>query len=92
MSNLGGIMSTKLELSRITIDIPKVDHRKLKALAALHDKSMREIIIELIEEHLNCSKPHYPNKKTQKALANVQAGKDLVEADSVDDLFKKLGM
>lgn len=92
MNNERDVMSTKIELSRITIDIPKVDHRKLKALAALHDKSMREIIIELIEEHLRCGKSHYPNKKTQKALKNVEAGKDLVKAEGIDDLFKKLGM
>ena len=85
-------MSAKTELSRITIDIPKIDHKKLKALAALQDKSMREIIIELIEGHLSCSKSHYPNKKTQKALANVEKGKNLVVTENVDELFKKLGM
>ena len=85
-------MTVKAGLSRITIDIPRVDHKKLKALAALHDKSMREIIIELIEGHLGCAKSHTPNKRTRSVIANIEKGKNLVEAENVDDLFKKLGM
>lgn len=50
-------MSTKNDLSRITIDIPKEDHKRLKALAALEGKSMREIIIESIEERIAGSAP-----------------------------------
>ena len=34
--------------TRITFDIPTVDHKKLKVLAALEGKSMREILIEII--------------------------------------------
>lgn len=45
-------MSIKKDLSRITIDIPKVDHKKLKVMAASLGKSMREVIQELIEERL----------------------------------------
>ena len=86
------IMSTKIELSRITIDIPKVDHKKLKALAALHERSMREIIVELIKQHLECGLSHYPNKKTQDVLRNIEEGKNLVEAKNINDLFQKLGM
>ena len=85
-------MKIREELSRITVDIPKVDHLKLKAMAALTSKSMREIIIELIEEHLGCSKSHIPNKKTREAIGNIEKGKNLVKAKNVDDLFKKLGM
>ena len=48
-------MSTKSELSRITIDIPKEDHKRLKALAALEGKSMRELIMESIEERISGS-------------------------------------
>ncbi|MFV0339173.1 MAG: hypothetical protein ACK5MA_00880 [Parachlamydiaceae bacterium] len=36
----------------MTIDIPDEDHKRLKALAALTGKSMREIIIGWIHEHL----------------------------------------
>ena len=55
-------MSTKNELSRFTIDIPKLDHKRLKAMSAILGKSMQTIVRELIEECLRSS--HYPNKIT----------------------------
>ena len=83
-------MESKKELSRITIDIPIADHKRLKALAAILGKSMRDIVITSIEEHLH--KVKIPNKKTLRTIANIEAGKDLVQAENAEDLFKKLGI
>ncbi len=83
-------MNIKRELSRITIDIPKEDHKKLKAMAAILGKSMREIVIESIEEHLYSSKT--PNKTTLKAIADAHKGKGLTTAKDAEDLFEKLGI
>lgn len=83
-------MSTRTNLSRITIDIPAVDHKRLKAVAAIMGKSMREVVIASIAEHL--AKSNVPNAKTIKAMKKVDRGEDLVEAKDVDDLFKKLGI
>ncbi len=83
-------MNTKSDLSRITIDIPKKSHKRLKAMAAILGKSMREIIIESIEERLYSADS--PNKETLKAIEKVEKSKDLIEADEAEDLFKKLGM
>ncbi len=81
--------------TRVTVDIPTVDHKKLKMLAAYHGKSMREIFVELIERGLEdykeCPEDHTPNEVTKKALTNVENQKGLKKADSVEDLFKKLG-
>jgi antitoxin component of RelBE/YafQ-DinJ toxin-antitoxin module len=77
-------------LSRITIDIPKIDHKKLKAIAALTGKSMREIIITSIEEHLKTAK--ILNKETRKAIEDAEKGKGLTKAKNAADLFKKLGI
>lgn len=93
-------MSTKNnELSRITIDIPKIDHKKLKALAALLGTSMRELIIESIEERLakqreeaECPYDHTPNEETLRVIRNVKQGKNLVRAKDMKDLRKKLGV
>ena len=56
--------------TRVTVDIPTVDHKKLKMLAAYHVKSMREIFAELIErgleEYKKCSKDHTPMKSLRK--------------------------
>ena len=83
-------MKTRNELSRITVDIPKIDHKKLKAMAALTGRSMREIITESIEEYISSAK--YPNKKTLKAIEDAEKGKGLTVSKDMKDLFKKLGI
>lgn len=89
----------KNELSRITVDISASSHQKLKALAALKRVSMRKIIEELIElrlaaqeKHAKCPHDHTPNKKTLKAIKDVEARKGLKEYKDVEDLFEKLGI
>ena len=81
--------------TRVTVDIPTVDHKKLKMLAAFHGKSMREIFVELIEHGLEhyqeCPENHTPNEITKKALENVKNKKGLKKAATVEELFKKLG-
>ncbi len=81
-------MNTKETLSRITIDIPIESHKRLKVMATLLGKSMREIVVESIEECLHS----YPNKETLKAIKNVEKNKGLVKACDAEDLFKKLGI
>lgn len=80
--------------TRVTFDIPTVNHKKLKMLAVYYSKSMREIFIELIERGLEtyqeCALDHTPNAITKKAIENARARKGLHTAESVDDLFKKL--
>jgi ribosomal 50S subunit-associated protein YjgA (DUF615 family) len=83
-------MNIKKDVSRITIDIPMADHKRLKAMAAMLGKSMREIVVASIEEHLH--KVKIPNKKTLAAIANIEQGKNLVKAKDAEDLFKKLGI
>ncbi|MBY0110241.1 MAG: hypothetical protein K2X90_03970 [Candidatus Babeliaceae bacterium] len=50
----------KQTLSRITIDIPEEDHKKFKALAAIKGKTMRELVVEAIKNHLE------EDKKTEQ--------------------------
>lgn len=45
-------MNKKNKLSRLSIDLPLDLQKKLKALAAMHGKSMRTIVIESIENQL----------------------------------------
>lgn len=80
--------------TRITVDIPLVDHKKLKMLAAYYGTSMRDILNDLIhnglENYEQCAKDHTPNAVTMKSIKNIEAGKNTHKADSVDELFKKL--
>jgi hypothetical protein len=82
-------MTAKGHLSRMTLDLPEEDHKRLKALAAIL-KSMREIVSNWIHQHLYSA--NLPNKKTLQAIESVEKGKDLIEAKDADDLFRKLGI
>ena len=81
-------MSTRNELSRVTIDIPKIMHKKLKTHAALHGKSMRKIILDALESTESCRlSDHVPNKITRKAIKEALEGRGLVEVKDVKKLF-----
>lgn len=45
-------MKQKKKLSRITLDLPSEEHMRLKAIAAMTGKTMRELILEALKEHL----------------------------------------
>ena len=81
-------MKTKNDLSRITIDIPKKNHKKLKTMAVFLGKSMRQLVIESIERYLL----KQPNRKTLKAIKAVEKNKGLVNVKDTEDLFRKLDM
>lgn len=83
-------MNVRDDVSRMTIDIPKRSHKQLKALSAVLGKSMRELVVKLIDDYLQSAK--LPNKKTLKAIQDAEDGKDLVKAENLQDLFKKLGI
>jgi hypothetical protein len=80
--------------SRVTVDIPPVDHKKLKMLAAYYGRSMREILANIvhsgIEEYKDCPLDHTPNAITLKSMENIEAGIGLEEIDNVEAFFKKL--
>jgi len=59
-------MSRSKQLSRITIDIPEKDHKQFKALAAFLGKSMRELVIESIQDHLKRNKLLAPDNQLRK--------------------------
>ncbi len=85
-------MNRKEETSRIIIEIPKEQHRKLKSRAALLGKTMREMVLESLEATDACaSSDHIPNAQTKKALNNIKNKKDVTEI-SLDEFAKKLGL
>jgi len=86
-------MNTKNELSRVTIDMPKAMHRRLKTHAALLGKSMKDVILDALEATDACRlSDHIPNKITRKAIKDVEAGRNLVEVKNVKELLRKIGI
>ena len=81
-------METKTRYSRLTIDIPNEDHRRLKSMAAMLGKPMREVVCDLL--HCNLYIPSTPNEETLQSMENVENGKELIVCDDIDDVFHKL--
>lgn len=44
--------ANKNRLARMTIDLSKEEHQKLKALAAILDKSLKELVLEAVNAYL----------------------------------------
>lgn len=89
----GKIMNSKNETTRLTIDIPKNVHKRLKTVSAVSGKSMKQILIDSFNAMNIClESEHIPNKVTEKAIKRSKEKKNLVKAEDMKDLFKKLGI
>ncbi len=83
------------ETVRLTLEIPKKYHRKLKSFAAMHGKTIKEVVLdstgyvmaqeEQIEE---CKRCHEPNEDTIKVIEEMLQGKNIARAKDIKDLFK----
>ncbi len=87
----------KHEVSRISIDLPTITHKKFKKLAAYHGVSMRKMVIDYItkkiaQEIKECPYDHTPNATTLKAIKNVEERKRLTYCKDINDLRKKCGI
>lgn len=87
-------MHNEINLTRLTADVPKKYHTKLKSIALVTGKTIREILMDAIDSiDMECIKSeHIPNKETLKSIHNIEQGKNLTEIDDLRDLFKKLGI
>jgi hypothetical protein len=91
-------MSTKHETIRLTIEIPKMHHKKLKSFAAMRGISMREVIMastdflmsKAAEDTYECLHSHEPNEETLKAIEEARRGEGHIKAKNIKDLLKKL--
>lgn len=86
-------MATK-DIFRMTIDLNVEDHKRLKAIAALNGKPMRDVIVEALDAFYKTQqlKSNRPNTETRKTLDEIKAGKGITKCESIEDIFKKLGI
>lgn len=73
----------------MSIDIPLKDHKRIKILAAAEGVSLREFVIECINERIYPEKR--PNKATKRAMEDARKGKGITVED-FDDLCKQMGI
>lgn len=76
--------------TRLTFELPAVDHKKLKAIAALTGVSLKDLILNCLKEHLLSEK--VPNEETIQVFKDTDEGKNLVHYKNVEDLINKLGL
>ena len=75
--------------TRMSIDVPLKDHKRIKVLAAAEGATLREFVIECIHNRIYPEKQ--PNKKTRKAMEDARKGKS-TKAKDFDDLCNQLGI
>ena len=79
-----------MSTTRVTVDFPQEEHKRLKAVAALMGMSIKDYIILCVEEKIFSK--NIPNKKTKKIFEETDQGKNLTACENVDDMIEKLGL
>lgn len=74
--------------TRFTFDLPTVDHKRLKALAALAGISLKDLILTCLKENLLSE--NIPNEETIRVFKETDEGKNLIHFKNADDLIDKL--
>lgn len=87
-------MSNRKDLSRLTSDIPKQYHVKIKSIALLTGKTIREVLMDAIDAiDIECiTSDHMPNEETRKVLEEIKKGKNLISGKEAEKITKKLGL
>ena len=76
--------------TRLTFELPAVDHKKLKAIAALAGVSLKDLILTCLKENLLSE--NVPNEETVRVFKETDEGKNVVHYKNADDLIDKLGL
>ena len=79
------------KMTRMSIDVPLKDHRRIKMLAAAEGLSIREFVVECVAEKIYPEKVKHPNKTTRKAMEAARKGKT-IKAKDFDDVCNQLGI
>ncbi len=78
-------------LSKLTIEIPKQEHQRLKAFAAALGLSIKELVLGCLRDNILYSN-NEPNAETLKVLKDTDAGKNLKSFDDARAFLKDLGI
>ena len=78
------------EQSRMTIDMPFEEHKRLKAMAAFMGVTLKDLVLNCLRDHLLSE--NEPNKETLKAFKETDEGKGLVRCKDFNDFVSKLGL
>ena len=75
-------------MSRITIEVTEEQHHKIKVMASIQKKTIKELVLDSILEYQNKQYNH----QTLHALEDVENNHNLNSYKTVSALFNKLGI
>jgi hypothetical protein len=75
--------------TRLTFELPAIDHKRLKAIAALGGVSLKDLIVNCLRE--NFLSENIPNEETIRVFKDTDERKNLIHYKDADDLIDKLG-
>jgi hypothetical protein len=76
------------KMSRLTIDLPASEHKRLKTAASMMNVSMKRFVLMSVSDFME----KRPNEVTEKTLKQSREGKNLKKFDTLSDLFEDLGI
>lgn len=76
--------------TRLSVEIPIKEHRKLKILAEANGLTLRELVLTVLEPVLYPKKK--PNATTLRAMEETEKGIGLKMYEDVDHLWDALGL
>ena len=76
--------------TRMTIDMPLEEHKKLKAMAAFMGMSLKELVLNCLRSHLLSD--NEPNNETLKAFKETDEGIGLIRCKDFNEFVDKLGL
>ncbi len=74
--------------ARLTIDLPKAEHKRLKMAASMMGTTIKNLVLMSVDEFMHKK----PNKVTVKAIRQSDTGKNLKKFDNLDEFFEDLGI
>ena len=78
--------STHRNVVRTTLDIDVIEHKKLKAIAALKGMSLRELVLDCVREKYE----RVPSDETLEAFRQSESGEGLTEYKTVSSMIKDI--
>ena len=78
--------TTPTKTQRITLDVPAMQHKRIKTIASMMDLSIKDLMLMGFEELMH---KKY-NKTTEKAIRQTLAGKGVKKFKTLDALIKDL--
>ena len=76
--------------TRLSVEIPKKDHKKLKILAEANELTLKDLVLVALEPILYPKKT--PNATTRKAIEDAEKGTGLVFCEDIEDFWEKVGL